>query len=298
MKSQNLKWVYLGVLSLIWGSSFILIKKSLLGLTPMQLGVLRNLITSLILLALGFRGLKSVTLNEWKWLAVSGLVGSFIPAFLFAIAETEIDSAVTSVLNSLVPMHTFWLGLAFFNIPSSKRQFLGLVIGFIGSCILMLNGADLNPNQNYWYAGFILLSGLMYGLNVNIIKRYLHNVKPLTIAAGNYTVIFFPAIIMLFFVDFFSEKTFRNPEFKMSMVYITTLSFFGTAMAKIMFNKLVKISTPVFTSSVTYVMPIVALMWGFLDGERFSLVQAGASFVILLGVFLVNMDVYFSVLGY
>ncbi|MBD0834048.1 DMT family transporter [Aestuariibaculum suncheonense] len=288
MKTNNLKWVYLFTLSVIWGSSFILIKKSLLGLTPMQLGVLRNLITSLILLTLGFRGLKTVTLNEWKWLAVSGLVGSFVPAFLFAIAETEIDSAVTSVLNSLVPMHTFWLGLTFFNIPSSKRQFLGLVVGFIGSCVLMLNGAELNPNQNYWYAGFILLSGLMYGLNVNIIKRYLHNVKPLTIAAGNYTIIFFPAVIMLFFVDFFSRETFANPEFGMSMIYITTLSFFGTAMAKILFNKLVKISTPVFTSSVTYVMPIVALMWGFLDGERFSFTQAVAGFVILLGVFLVH----------
>ncbi|MBD0830990.1 DMT family transporter [Aestuariibaculum sediminum] len=288
MKTNNIKWVYLFTLSIIWGSSFILIKKSLLGLTPMQLGVLRNLITSLILLSLGFRGLKSVRINEWKWLAVSGLVGSFVPAFLFAIAETEIDSAVTSVLNSLVPMHTFWLGLTLFNIPSSKRQFLGLIIAFVGSCILMLNGAEINPNQNYWYAGFILLSGIMYGLNVNIIKRYLYDIKPLTIAAGNYFVIFFPAVVMLFFVDFFSHETFNNPEFGMALVYVTTLSFFGTAMAKILFNKLVKISAPVFASSVTYVMPIVALMWGFLDGEKFSFTQGVASFIILLGVFLVH----------
>ncbi|MEC3906562.1 EamA family transporter [Tamlana sp. 2201CG12-4] len=286
MSGINSKWIYLFVLSLIWGSSFILIKKSLLGLTPYQLGALRIIITGLFLFAMGFKTIRTIKSSDWKWLVISGVLGSFIPAFFFAIAETEIDSAVVSILNSLVPLNTILLGFAVFKIASTKRQVLGVVIGFIGTAILIFRGADLNPGQNYFYAVFVILSTLMYAANVNIIKKYLQHVKPLTIATGNFVGIFIPAIVVLLFTDFFSERTYSHPDFKMSMAYITILSFFGTALAKIVFNKLVHISTPVFASSVTYIMPIVALMWGFLDGESFGWIQGMSSIIILFGVYL------------
>lgn len=286
MRNNNYKWVYLFLLSIIWGSSFILIKKSLLGLTPFQLGALRVIITGLFLFVFGIRSIRTISPNQWKWLAISGVLGSFIPAFFFAIAETQIDSAVVSVLNSLVPLNTILLGFSIFKIASTKRQILGVVVGFIGTSILILKGAHLNPEQNYWYAIYVVLSTFMYAANVNIIKRYLQEVKPLTIATGNFVVIFIPAIIVLSFTNFFSKETFENPALKMALVYVTVLSFFGTALAKILFNKLVQISTPVFASSVTYIMPIVALGWGMFDGESFSLIQALASIVILFGVYL------------
>ena len=291
MSGISSKWLYLLVLSLIWGSSFILIKKALLGLTPYQLGALRVVITGLILFTMGFKTVKTIKPKDWKWLIVSGVLGSFIPSFFFAIAETEIDSAVVSVLNSLVPLNAILLGFAVFKIASTKKQILGVIIGFIGTTILILKGANLNSNQNYWYAIFVILSTLMYATNVNIIKKYLQHVKPLTIATGNFVGIFIPAVIVLFFTNFFSAETFRQPNFKMAMVYITILSFFGTALAKILFNKLVQISTPVFASSVTYLMPIVALIWGFLDGETFSWIQGFASAIILLGVYLSHKKV-------
>jgi drug/metabolite transporter (DMT)-like permease len=286
MFHENKKWIYLIVLSLIWGTSFILIKKALLGLNPYQLGALRTIITGLFLFAAGYKTIKTIKKEDWKWIAISGFFGSFIPAFFFAIAETEIDSAVVSVLNSLVPLNTILLGFAVFKIASTKRQVLGVIVGFIGTAILILKGAALNPEQNYMYAGFIIVSTLMYAVNVNIIKRYLQDVKPLAIATGNYVVIFIPAIIVLLFTGFFTETTFSNPDLGMSVFYVTLLSFFGTALAKVLFNTLVQISTPVFASSVTYVMPIVALVWGVLDGEGFSLLQAFASGIILLGVYL------------
>ncbi len=286
MNEKHIKWMYLFVLSIIWGSSFILIKKSLLGLTVYQLGALRTIITGLFLFAVGFNKLKLISRKEWKWLAISGFLGSFFPAFLFAIAGTEIDSAVISILNSLTPLNTVLIGFAVFKITSTKRQVLGVMVGFIGTTILILKGAELNPNQNYMFAGFVILSTVMYGTNVNIIKRHLQNVPPLSIAAGNYMAIFFPAVIVLLFTNFFSEATFKNPELKMSMVYITILSFFGTALAKVLFNRLVHIATPVFASSVTFLMPIVALIWGFLDGESFGILQIFASMIILLGVYL------------
>ncbi|WP_299367429.1 EamA family transporter [Winogradskyella sp.] len=286
MKNPNIKWIYLFVLSVIWGSSFILIKKSLLGLTPYQLGALRTIITGVILLSTGFYHLKTIPRSKWKWLFISGLLGSFIPAFFFAIAETEIDSAVASILNSLVPLNTILLGFAVFKIVSTKRQVLGVIIGFIGTAILILKGSALNPNQNYLYAGFVIASTLMYAANVNIIKRYLQDVKPLAIAAGNYVFIMIPALVILLFTDFFTTERLNNPYLLNSLLYVTILSVFGTALAKVVFNKLIQISTPVFASSVTYVMPIVALIWGILDGESFSLIQALAALLILIGVYL------------
>lgn len=286
MKSPNIKWIYLIILSIIWGSSFILIKKSLLGLTAYQLGALRTILTGTILLIVGFKKLKTITKDKWKWLLLSGLLGSFIPSFFFAIAETEIDSAVASILNSLVPLNTILLGFAVFKIASTKRQVLGVIIGFIGTAILILKGSELNPNQNYLYAGFVIASTVMYAANVNIIKRYLQDVKPLAIAAGNYVFIVLPALIVLLFSDFFTLETFNKPEFPEALMYVSILSIFGTAIAKVVFNNLVQISTPVFASSVTYVMPIIALVWGVIDGESFSLIQGLAALLILVGVYL------------
>ncbi len=286
MKNPNVKWIYLIILSIIWGSSFILIKKSLLGLTPYQLGALRTIITGIILLAFGYSQLKDIPKSKWKWLCISGFLGSFFPAFFFAIAETEIDSAVASILNSLVPLNTILLGFAVFKIASTKRQVLGVIIGFIGTSILIMKGSELNPNQNYLYAGFVIASTLMYGANVNIIKRYLQDVKPLAIAAGNYIFIVIPALVILLFTDFFSSERLNNPDLPSALLYVIILSVFGTALAKVVFNKLVQISTPVFASSVTYIMPLIALIWGVLDGEAFSLIQAMASLLILVGVYL------------
>ena len=234
----------------------------------------------------GFKSLKKIKVGDWKWIILSGFLGSFFPSFFFAIAETEIDSAVASILNSLVPLNTILLGFAVFKIASTKRQVLGVIIGFIGTALLILKGAELNPNQNYLYAGFVILSTLMYAANVNIIKRYLQYVKPLSIATGNYVAITIPAIVILLFTDFFDQTTYQNPEFGNAMIYITILSLFGTALAKVLFNKLVQISTPVFAASVTYLMPIVALFWGVLDGEGFSALQGLASIIILVGVYL------------
>lgn len=286
MLQDKQKWIFLIVLSLIWGTSFILIKKALIGLNPYQLGALRTIITGFFLFVVGYNSLKTIRKKDWKWIAISGIIASFLPAFLFAIAETEIDSAVVSVLNSLVPLNTILLGFAVFKITTTKRQVVGVVIGFIGTTLLILEGATINPNQNYFYAVFVIFSTLMYALNVNIIKKHLQDVKPLAIATGNYAVIFVPAVIVLLFTGFFKQATFAKPEIELSILYVVILSFFGTALAKVLFNKLIQISTPVFASSVTYVMPIVALIWGVLDGEGFSLLQALASGIILIGVYL------------
>ena len=288
MIEENKKWIFLFLLALIWGSSFILIKKSLIGLSPMQLGSLRIIITGFILFIAGFNSLKNLSKNAIKWIAMSGFLGTFFPAFLFAYAETEIDSAIASILNSIVPINTILFGFLVFNIISTKRQIIGVLIGFTGAILLISNGAAINPNQNYWYAFLVIIATVMYAFNINIIKRHLQNIPPLTIAVGNFIVIIVPAFLVLIYSGFFTQQVLQGPNFSISIFYVFLLSLFGTAIAKVLFNNLVQISTPVFASSVTYIMPIVAVFWGLLDNEVFSFWQGIATLIILGGVYLAN----------
>jgi len=288
MKGIDKKWLYLIILSVVWGSSFILIKKALVGLTPLQLGALRTLFAAIFLLLIGFRSLKKIRKHEWKWIVVSGFLGTFIPAFLFAFAETQIDSAVASILNSTTPIVTLILGAVLFKIVFSKNQLIGVIIGLVGSLLLIWTGADVNPNQNYWYSTLVLAASVCYALNVNIIKRYLQEIPPMAIAAGNFIILLIPSFLVLVFSGFFQLEFIDNTALQISLGYLVILSIVGTGVAKVVFNKLVQLSTPVFATSVTYTIPVVALLWGLLDGERFTIFQAGATAFILLGVLLTN----------
>lgn len=288
MKAIDKKWIYLAILSLVWGSSFILIKKALIGLTPLQLGALRTLFAATFLLIIGFKSLQKIKKHEWKWITISAFLGTFFPAFLFAFAETEIDSAVASVLNSTTPIVTLLLGALVFSIGFSRNQLIGVLVGLLGSFLLIWVGAEVNPDQNYLYSGFVLIASLCYACNVNIIKRYLQDIPALSIAVGNFVILIIPSFIVLFFSEFFRQPFTTDPLILESLGYLAILAVVGTGIAKILFNKLVQISTPVFSTSVTYTIPIVALMWGVLDGETFTIFQLLAASLIVFGVYLSN----------
>jgi len=290
MNTEQKKWFFLFLLALTWGSSFILIKKGLLGLSPLQLGSLRTVMSSLFIFIIGYKSLKTIQNHQWKWIVITGFLGTFFPSFLFAFAETEVDSGVVSILNSLVPLNTILIGLAVFKITSTKTQVFGVILGFIGASMLIFNSMELHPDQNYLYAGFVVLATVMYASSVNIIKYYLQDVKPIAIATGNFVAIVIPAVLVLSFSNFFTAETFQNETIYMSIGCVAILSLFGTVMAKIIFNTLIQLSSPVFASSVAYLMPLVALLWGLLDGEVFGLNQGLASLLILLGVYLVNKN--------
>jgi drug/metabolite transporter (DMT)-like permease len=283
------KWLYLIVLSLIWGTSFILIKKGLVGLTQIQLGSLRTVLTAIILFSVGLPTLKQIQKHQWKWIAISALVGTFFPAYLFAFAQKHIDSAVASILNSLTPLATAVLGYWAFSIYTTRRQMLGVFIGLLGSVMLILAGAHINPHQNHWYGILVLVASVGYALNVNILKKHLSDISPLAIATGNFVVIVIPALVILISTGYFSE-VWTIPKVQVSTGYIVILALFGTALAKILFNKMIQISSAVFASSVTYTMPIVSVLWGIFDGERFGLYQGISALIVLFGVYLANQS--------
>ena len=281
------KWFYLIALSLIWGSSFILIKKALVGLEASQLGSLRIIFSSIFIFLIAWKNIFSIKKIEWKWITISAFLGSFFPAFLFAFAEKEIDSSVASIINSIVPLNTLILGMIIFKIESTKRQIIGVLVGFFGTYLLISSGLKLNPDQNYNYAGLVILCSFLYALNVNIIKKYLQHLSALTITVGHFTAIIVPAVLVFLFSDF-EFSSLEKDEVKTSIFYVFILALFGTALAKIIFNKLIKISSPVFASSVTYSMLIVSIFWGIVDGEKFSIYQLIATLIIVFGVILTN----------
>ncbi|MBC2837957.1 EamA family transporter [Robiginitalea sp. SC105] len=280
--------MYLLVLAVIWGSSYILIKKALIGFTPLQLGSVRIVMATGMLLLIGFRSLKTIGRKQWKWIALSGVVGSLFPMYLFAFAETEIASSVAAVLNSLVPLFTLFVGYFAFGISFYRNQLIGVLVGFAGALLLIGFGSMVSPGRNYWYAGLVVLASLGYACNANIIKSKLSGVSPMGIAVGNFICILLPALVLTGVSGALSEPVRQNPEFWPSIGYLFLLCAFGTCVAKVLFNHLIHISTPVFSVSVTYLIPVVGVLWGLADGEPFGLKQLGAAGLILLGVYLVN----------
>ena len=287
MEIKQLRWVYLVALSLIWGSSFILMKYALLGLTPIQVGALRVLISGVFLLVIGFPRILRIKKRHWYYLILNGFIGSFVPAFLMAFTVEKIDSSIVSVLNSLTPLNTLIFGALIFGFGFKKRQLLGVLIGLVGTVLLILKGAELNPNQDYFYSVFVLVASVCYALNVNILKKYLYDIDALSITAANFVIFIIPAIIILWFTNFFN--TFEVTDVSLDgLIYVVILAVLGTALAKLMFNRLIQISSPIFSASVTYIVPIVAITWGVLDGEKITLMQFLAAFLILLGIYIVN----------
>ena len=281
------KWGTLVILSLIWGSSYILIKKGLTGLTPIQLGSLRVIITTLLIAPIGYNKIKHIPKNKMKWVAISAFVGSFFPAYLFAFAETEISSSVTAVMVSLTPLFTLLISVIIFGEELLKKQVIGVIIGFLG-IVVLINNELLSSSFNILYVMFIVLAAFCYAVNANLLKYKLPNIPALGIVFMSFLFMFIPAFIVLFFSEFpFSDFT-SDPLILESIVYIVILALFGTAIAKVMYIKLLAISTPVFSVSTTYLMPVVAIFWGLLDGEEFKLTQFIGTSIILIGVYLVT----------
>ncbi|MCL9806078.1 DMT family transporter [Flavobacterium amniphilum] len=288
MFSKNNKWFLLILLSLIWGSSFILIKRGLVGLNPFQLGALRIIFASLFLLVIGFKSLFKIPLFKWKYIAITALFGTGFPVFLFAYAQTGIKSSVSGILNSLTPLYTLLLGILLFGLTFMRNQIFGVLLGLTGCLMLVIGGNSGNGETNYFYAFLVVIATLCYALNVNLIRKYLSDVSPLSITTGNFTFLLIPAIVILFISGY--PQIALQPEVKHATLFIIVLGMLGTGVANILYFQLIHITSPLFASSVTYFIPLVAMAWGLLDGERLSPLQFLGSLIILSGVYLASKN--------
>jgi drug/metabolite transporter (DMT)-like permease len=284
MLSKNNKWLLLFLLSLIWGSSFILIKRGLTGLNPFQLGALRIIFATLFLLLIGFRSLAKIPLDKWRYILLTAIIGTGFPVFLFAYAQTGIKSSVSGILNSLTPLYTLLLGILAFGLTFKRNQIYGVVLGLCGCMLLVFNNSASGEATNYFYALLVVIATLCYALNVNLIKKYLSDVSPLSITTGNFTFLCIPAIILLYYHGYWEVASL--PKVQHATLFIVILGMVGTGIANILYFQLVQITSPLFASSVTYFIPLVALSWGLLDGENLSFLQLLGTGIILCGVYL------------
>jgi len=283
----SLKWVMLILLTLIWGSSFILMKRGLTGFPPDQVAAIRMVIACFASSLLAIRRFKNLKLSAIKYMAVVGAVGSGIPAFLFAEAQTRISSSLAGMLNALTPLFTMLIGVFFFHSKFSKRQTIGVMIGFIGAAglVFIRSGGGLSIEAGF--AALIVIATCCYGISVNTIKTFLADQDALLISAIALMIVGIPYGIYLSTTDF-THRLFHLPEAKMAFLSLATLSIFGTALSNILYFNLVKTAGPLFASAVTYTMPVIALAWGLADGELLNPMHLIALFAILGGVALIS----------
>ncbi|GHN01069.1 permease [Cytophagales bacterium WSM2-2] len=280
--------VLLAVLSLIWGTSFILIKQGLKVFTPAQVGSLRVAAAVVFLLPVAFQRLKELHSADYWKLFVSGMLAVFIPAFLFSTAQTHLDSSLAGILNTLSPVWTMILGFLFFSQRFRGLAIIGIILSFGGCVVLAMARVGGGFGSFNVYALLIVLACACYGMNLNFLKFKVTHLQPMTIISTSLLLIAPLAYIYLFgFTDFTDRLANTDGAWK-AFGYIMILALMSTAVANLLFYKLLKISSPLFASSVTYVMPIVSVMWGVIDGEHLQVGHFAGMVLILGGVFLAN----------
>jgi len=290
MAKQNLgSWIIFIALSFIWGSSFILMKLGLRGLSAVQVASLRIIFSALFLIPLSVKSFSTLPKNKWVPVFFSGMLGSLLPAYLFCIAEQGIDSALAGTLNSLTPIFVIITGAIFFGIKASYNKISGILIALAGSFLLFLSQPSNSEHQNLLYVGYVLIATFCYGLNVNLVHKYLHGVPSLQIAALALTLNAFPAILVLASSGYFLSD-FGKMEFIKANAYAALLGIAGTAIASVIFYRLIKTAGAVFASLVTYGIPFVACIWGLFLGEEIGWKQWGSLVVMLSGVYLANRN--------
>lgn len=276
------------VLSLIWGTSFILIKQGLKVFSPDEVGALRVSAACLFLLPMALVRFRDLKPGDSFKLFVSGMLGIFIPAFLFAAAQTRLSSSIAGILNTLSPVWTMIIGAMFFHQRFRGFAIVGIVISFGGTVLLALSRSGGSITGFNTYTLLIVLACVLYATNVNWLKFKVHDLSSVTITSISLLLTAPFAMVYLFGFTEFTNRLANVEGAWKAFGFIALLALMSTAIANLLFTKLLKLSSPLFASSVTYIMPIVSVMWGMLDGEQLFVMHFVGMAAILGGVYLAN----------
>lgn len=286
MKNQWINWILFLLLCVTWGSSFVIMKEGLRLLSAWQVASVRIISAGAVLIPFGWQSFRRIPSNKWGLIFLSGLLGTFFPAFLFCIAETRIDSSLAGIMNALTPIFTLLIGVTAFAQRIPLLKWIGVGIGFVGLVLLILSGDQGISLAHTGYASFVLIATLLYGINVQMVNRYLNDIPSRDIATIAFTLLVIPSFIILTLTGFFSAPA--SVILSTSTLASALLGVIGTAIASIVFYMLLKRAGPLFASMVTYGIPFVALFWGLLAGESINEWQVLCLVTILFGVFLAN----------
>ncbi len=280
-------WGLFVLLSIIWGSSFILMKLGLQGLSSFQVASIRIISAGLVLLPMAIVSLRVIPKKLMWYVFFSGTLGSLLPAYLFCMAEEKVDSGLVGVLNSLTPIFVIISGALFFQARAAFNKVLGIFIALAGSVLLFFFQPRFSEGHHLLQIMYVLLATAFYGYNVNMVHRHLRHIPSIRIAAVAMLLNSIPAAVVLFLTGYFNERLF-TAEVLVATGYAAILGIFGTAIATVFFYMLLKRAGSIFASMVTYGIPIVALLWGVLYGEEVGWKQVMGMAVILLGVWVAN----------
>ena len=282
--------VILCILGLIWGSSFILMKRGLQSYPPLEITLYRIFIVFLVFAPIGIKDFFNIQKKTGFILILSAIIGSVIPYFLFIKAQTKIDSSLNGILNAITPLFTLVFGVILFKQKTNLKALTGILLGLIGASglIIISNENNTSFSKDYFYALMPVIGSACYALNINLIKNYLHNISALKITSWSFIFIGpIAGIILLFYTDFTSHLINDDLDY-LNFLYINILGILGSGFAFWLFNLLIKETSSVFASSVTYLIPIVAIFWGVFDGENFSLFQGLFCVAIFCGIYLIK----------
>lgn len=288
-ESKFLPVFILIILSLIWGSSFILIKRGLDSFTAVQVGTIRVSFACLVMLPIAIKHLRTVYKYNWKKILTLGFVANLMPAVLFAVAETGLSSSLAGILNSLTPIFTIIIGTMFFKVPMNNKQTLGLIIGFAGSIVLSFIGSGGELGSFNYFALFVILATIFYGISANMVRTYFLKINSVILTSLAMFSIGPFGIAYLLTTDFVYKLQTLDGAWA-SLGYLFILGAIGTAFALVLFNKLIQITSAVFASTVTYLIPIAAVIWGIIDGEALFFFHFAGMVLIILGVYIVNKN--------
>ena len=283
LNTEREKWLLLIVLSIIWGSSFILIKKSLTIYNPYEVGSLRILIAGIVLLPIALINIKKFPKKKLKWLILAAISGNFIPMFLFPMAQKMVSSSIAGIINSMLPIMVIMVGALFWKFETTKRQLIGVVISFSGACIIAFSNGS-GGEIKLFPVLLLLFAVLLYAINVTTVKSKLQGISAKILSSFVFSfVLLLPSLISLVLAGFIDDFKPDHHHF-IGLAYVAILSIFGTGLAMMLNYRLLNIATPLFASTVTLLMPIVAIIWGVLDGEMLTLGQIIGGIVIVSGL--------------
>lgn len=280
------------LLAAIWGSSFILMKRGLFAsdgsslLIPTDIAAIRICTAAVLLLPIAMRALSDLTWKDYFFISIVGIAGSAIPALCFATAQQKIDSGVAGMLNSLTPFFTFTIGILLFKQTLSMFQMAGISIAMAGTFLLLGSGSKVDSSQ-WSYGGLLIAATFLYGLSVNTISHKLKHVRPLVITSVSLLMAAIPYSIYLLCSNI-NVRVAGHPEGSSAIAYILILGGMGTGVANFIYFRLTQTAGPLYASSVTYLVPIVALIWAFADGESIGMIQMAAASLIVCGVWLLR----------
>lgn len=279
-------WVTLFILALVWGSSFILIKRGIEYFTPIQVGALRIALAGLFLLPISVKSIKSLPKKNFHWLFLTAIVGSFIPMFLFPIAEVHLDSSIAGIFNALMSIFVIVLGVVFFKYKTHFGEITGVILSFIGVILLLRSSSEngVHTSNEWVYHLMLICAALMYAYSGLLTQKYMGNLSSIVWTAFIELVLLIPALIVLIISGFF-KTIWEHPEALKGISFVFILALFGSVLANIFYYKLIRETSASFASSVSLLMPLVAFCWGLLDGENLGFIQITGGILIVLGLY-------------